>query len=122
MFCEKGVVRNFTKFTKKHLCWRLLFNKVAGLFHKNTSIGCFCIFPEYFAGINKVFILARKPGTSLSFYDSGRVPVFKTTGWLQVQSFIILRNSGNIVVKSKLPPHNSSVALRQLNPIHKKGP
>ena len=28
---KKGVLRNFTKFTGKHLCQRLLFNKVAGL-------------------------------------------------------------------------------------------
>ena len=27
--------------------------------------------------------------------------------------------SGNLVVKSKLPPQSGSVALRQLNPIHK---
>ena len=31
MFCKKGVVRNFTKFTGKHLCQSLFFNKVAGL-------------------------------------------------------------------------------------------
>ena len=31
MFCKKGVLRNFTKFTGKHLCQSLLFNKVAGL-------------------------------------------------------------------------------------------
>ena len=122
MFCEKVVVRNFTNFTETHLCQRLLFNKVAGLLHKSTSDGCLCVFPEYFASINKVFILARKPSTSLSFYDSGRVLVFKTTGWLQVQSFITLRNSGNLLVKSKLRPHNSSLALRHLNPIHQKGP
>ena len=29
MFCSKGVLRNFTKFTGKHLCQRLFFNKVA---------------------------------------------------------------------------------------------
>ena len=28
---KKGVLRNFTKFTGKHLCQSLLFNKVAGL-------------------------------------------------------------------------------------------
>ena len=28
---QKGVLRNFTKFTGKHLCKSLLFNKVAGL-------------------------------------------------------------------------------------------
>ena len=31
MFCKKGVVRNFAKFTRKHLCQSLLFNKVTGL-------------------------------------------------------------------------------------------
>ena len=30
-FCKKDVVRNFTKFTGKHLCQSLFFNKVAGL-------------------------------------------------------------------------------------------
>ena len=33
MFCKKGVLRNFAKFTGKHLCQRLFFNKVAGLAH-----------------------------------------------------------------------------------------
>ena len=28
MFCEKGVLRNFAKFTGKHLCQNLFFNKV----------------------------------------------------------------------------------------------
>ena len=28
---EKGVLRNFTKFTGKHLCQSLFVNKVAGL-------------------------------------------------------------------------------------------
>ena len=30
-FCEKGVLKNFAKFTTKHLCQSLFFNKVAGL-------------------------------------------------------------------------------------------
>ena len=28
---------------------------------------------------------------------------------------------GNLVVQSQVPPRSGSVALRQLNPIHKKG-
>ena len=28
---KKGVLRNFTKFTEKHLCQSILFNKVTGL-------------------------------------------------------------------------------------------
>ena len=31
MFCKKGVLRNFTKFTEKRLCQSLIFNKVVGL-------------------------------------------------------------------------------------------
>ena len=68
VFCKKGVLTNFAKFTGKHLCQRLFFNKVAGLrpstllkkrlwhrcfpvnlakflrtpFSQNTSGGCFC--------------------------------------------------------------------------------
>ena len=30
-FCKKGVLRNFAKFTGKHLCLSLFLNKVAGL-------------------------------------------------------------------------------------------
>ena len=30
MFCEKGVLRSSAKFTGKHLCQSLFFNKVAG--------------------------------------------------------------------------------------------
>ena len=31
VLCKKGVLRNFTKFTGKHLCQGLFLNKVAGL-------------------------------------------------------------------------------------------
>ena len=31
MCCKKGVLRNFIKFTGKHLCQSLFFNKLAGL-------------------------------------------------------------------------------------------
>ena len=31
MFCKKGVLRNFIRFTGKHLCRSLFFDKVAGL-------------------------------------------------------------------------------------------
>ena len=30
VFCEKGLLRKFAKFTGKHLCQSLFFNKVAG--------------------------------------------------------------------------------------------
>ena len=49
MFCKQGALRNFAKFTGKHLCQSLFFNKVEGLkalglehlFLQNTSGGCF---------------------------------------------------------------------------------
>ena len=31
VFCKKGVLKNFAKFTGKYLCHSLVFNKVAGL-------------------------------------------------------------------------------------------
>ena len=31
MFCKKGVLKNFAKFTRKHLSQRLSFNEIAGL-------------------------------------------------------------------------------------------
>ena len=31
VFCKKGVPRKFAKFTGKHLCQSLFFNKVAGI-------------------------------------------------------------------------------------------
>ena len=37
VFCKKDVLRNFTKFTGKHLCRNLLFNKVAGLRKKKKD-------------------------------------------------------------------------------------
>ena len=36
VFCKKGVLKNFTKLTGKHLCQSLFFSKVAGLIKKET--------------------------------------------------------------------------------------
>ena len=38
VFCKKGVLKNFSKFTRKHLCRSLFYNKV----EINTSGACFC--------------------------------------------------------------------------------
>ena len=38
VFCKKCVLKNFAKFTGKHLCQSLLFNKVAGLRPANLLI------------------------------------------------------------------------------------
>ena len=31
MFCKRDILKNFVKFTEKHLCWTLFLNKVAEL-------------------------------------------------------------------------------------------
>ena len=58
-------------------------------------------------------------------------PRFKTTEWLprSTHPFILLGSikwapgfPGAWAVKSKLSPSNGSIALRQLNHVHKKGP
>ena len=46
VFLKKGVLRNFTKFTRKHLCLSLFFNKVASfspatLLKNRLWYGCF---------------------------------------------------------------------------------
>ena len=49
LFCKKGALKNFTKFTGKHLCWSLFFNKVAGLATSFKNwLGQMC-FPVNFA-------------------------------------------------------------------------
>ena len=74
VFCRKGVLRSFAKFTAKHLCQSLFFNKVTGLrpkillkkrlWHRHFSVnfskflrtrfllqntpgGCFCCQTKY---------------------------------------------------------------------------
>ena len=42
---RKSVLRNFSKFTGKHLCQSLYFNKVAGLRESITSIEIYCLRP-----------------------------------------------------------------------------
>ena len=53
VFCTKGALRNCAKFTEKHLCQSLFFNKVAGLracnfIKKETLAQCFPVnFAEF---------------------------------------------------------------------------
>ena len=38
VFCKKGAIRNFAKFTGKHLCQSFFFDKVAGQIHRKTPV------------------------------------------------------------------------------------
>ena len=57
VFCKKGALKNFAKFTGKHLCQGLLFDRVASLMHatllkKETLEQVFsCRFCEFFKNI-----------------------------------------------------------------------
>ena len=41
VFCKKGDLKNFAKFTGKHLCQSLFFNKVASLKLQDSGTGVF---------------------------------------------------------------------------------
>ena len=43
VFCKKGVLKNFTKFTGKHLCWSLFFKNLFFLKKRLREFSCeFC--------------------------------------------------------------------------------
>ena len=63
VFCKKAVLRNFAKFTGKHLCQSLLSNKVAGLrpatlLKKRLGHSCF---PVNFAKFLRAPFLKEHP-------------------------------------------------------------
>ena len=62
VFCEKGAIRNLTKFTGKLLCQSLFFNKVAGLRHKKETLAQFC-------EISKNTFFKRTPLVAASVFD-----------------------------------------------------
>ena len=61
---KKGVLRNFAKFTRKHLCQRLFFNKVAGNFIKKESLAQ--VFSCEFCEISKNRFFTEHLGTAAS--------------------------------------------------------
>ena len=63
VFCKKGVLRNFTKFTGKHLCQSLFFNKVAGLASVDSisceSVSCEKLWCDILSNRNRVSYQAK---------------------------------------------------------------
>ena len=62
VFCKKGILRNYSKFTLKHLCQSLFFNKVAGLacnFIKKETLAQ--VFSCEFCEISKNIFSYRTP-------------------------------------------------------------
>ena len=78
MFYKQGVLKNIIKFTGKHLCQSLFFNKVAGdaaptLLKKRLWRRCFlCEFCEIF----KNTYLKEHPWTNASIYSDSNIYLF----------------------------------------------
>ena len=70
MFCNKGVLRNFAKFTGKHLFQSLFFNKLARLrpvtFLKKESLAQ--VFSCKFCEVSKNTFFYRIPSAAASVY------------------------------------------------------
>ena len=54
VFCQKGVLRNFAKFTGKHLCQSLFFNKITDgafftehLFYRAPLVAAFGFYKKF---------------------------------------------------------------------------
>ena len=86
VFCIKVVLRNFTKFTGKHLCQSFFFNKVAGLGH---------IFPCEFCEIPKNTFFYRIPPVAAS--------IFRLQ--LRIKSDTILRSIKNCYAENCMLTH-----------------
>ena len=61
VFYKLGSLKSFVKFTRKHLCWNLFFNKVAGLKPEKKTIQQRC-FPVSFAKFLRAFISQNTSG------------------------------------------------------------
>ena len=66
VFCKNDVLRNFTKFTGKHLYQSLLFNKVAGMRHTKKTLAQ--VFSCEFYEISKDSFLHRTPLVAASVF------------------------------------------------------
>ena len=73
---KKGVLRNFTKFTGKHVCQSLFFNKVAGLGLKKETLAQ--VFSCEFCEISKNTIFTEHLRTTASDSDFKRTTIDKS--------------------------------------------
>ena len=93
MFCKKGVLRNFAKFTRKHLCQRLFFNKVAGrglkLYWKKESLAQ--VFSCKFCEISKNIFFQNTVGRLLLENPS----FCSALGYLLFYKKVIVLHHGN---------------------------
>ena len=71
VFWKKGLLKNFTKFTGKRLCWSLFFNEVAGLpatlLKKRLQHRCF---PVNFVKFSRTPFFYRTPPVAAFVFNS----------------------------------------------------
>ena len=95
---RKGVLRNFTKFTKKHLCQSRFFNKVAGLrpatlLKKSSQHRCF---PVNFAEFLRTPFLQNTSGRLLFAIVTRSGQIIFRIFWKQI--IIIFPSNMNIML------------------------
>ena len=91
MFCLKDILKNFAKFTGKHLCQSLFLNKVAGLrpqnfakflrhvFYRTTLVAASDSKIIYFPIPRLLYALITKQVNNQMFFRAGRnFHIFKT--------------------------------------------
>ena len=97
MFCRKGVLRNFAKFTRKHLCQSLFLNKVvclrpATLLKKRLWHRCFPVnFTKFlrtpFSTEHPRWLLLAFSGSSFLIIQVFQGPGFSEFRFFRVQVF-----------------------------------
>ena len=112
MFCEKGVLRKFAKFTGKHLCQSLFFDKVAGgacNFIKKETLAQ--VFSCEFCKISRNSFFFR---TSLVAASDPRKAADNRTFWRPVKPFLSNKSVENekiiLVEKEEILTKDNSVA------------
>ena len=100
MFCKKGVLRNFIKFTGKHTCQSLFFNKVVAaallkkrLWHRS--------FPVNFAKFLRTPFFHRSP-----------LMVASVNIYYEIYHIAVLKTWGKTAVAAQATPHQEAVVRR----------
>ena len=100
MFCKKGVLRNFEKFTGKHLCESLFFNKVTGC---GLAVACLpVVFSCEFCEISENIFSWRTPLVAAS---GDKLKTFKNR---------LIQTPTLIVTPPKFPRSTNRKELTQL--------
>ena len=96
MFCKKDILRNFIKFTGKHLCQSLFFNRVAGLrlatlLQKRLWRRCF---PVNFVNFLRTTLSYKTPPVAASVINTSNIADSKEespTKYVFLRNFVSLR-------------------------------